>query len=89
MSVVQGSGEPDDAVKRVFSILVQATLRYRDDLLASRGVTVTVDDVRTALKWLVPALATGELPRTDRWISLDLLKRWLEELKDQNTPLHS
>lgn len=89
MSVAQGSAENDEAAKKVFAILVKATLRYRDDVLASRGITVTVDDVRTALKWLVPALGTGELPRMDRRISLDLLKIWLEELKGHDAPPHT
>ena len=89
MSVAQGSGEKGEAAKKVFAILVKATLGYRDDLLASRGITVTVDDVRTDLEWLVPALATGELPRTDHWISLDLLKVWLDELKGHDTALDS
>ena len=89
MSVARGSAAKDDAAKKIFAMLVKVTLKYRDDLLATRGITVTVDDVRTALKWLMPALATGELPRTDQWVSLDLLKIWLEELKGHEMPLHS
>ena len=89
MSVAKGPVENDKATIKVFTVLVKATLRYRDDLLASKSITVTVDDVRTALKWLVPVLDTGELPRTDHWVSLDLLKIWIEELKGHGTPLHS
>jgi len=81
MRVAQGTLENNESAKKVFAILVKATLEYRDTLLAERGIAVTVDDVRTALTWLAPVLATGELPQTDRWISLDLLKAWLEELK--------
>ncbi|MCG7851390.1 MAG: hypothetical protein MIO92_02605, partial [Methanosarcinaceae archaeon] len=53
---------------------------YRDDVLASRGEVVTVEDVRTCLGWLVPVLATGNMPNTDNKVRLDLLKLWVEEL---------
>ncbi len=74
-------GQDTDATRQVFSILIRATLKYRDDTLASRGVVVTVEDVRTSLNWLVPALATGNIPAIDNEVSLGLLKQWLSELK--------
>ena len=80
ISVLEASGQDTDAVRNVFSTLVYTTLRYRDDVLASRGEVVTVEDVRTCLGWLVPALVTGNMPETTNKISLDLLKIWLEEL---------
>jgi hypothetical protein len=81
MSVVEHPRQNTDAVRRVFSILVKATLKYRDNMLASRGLVVTVEDVSTALEWLIPALTTGEMPETDHKISLELLRIWLKELK--------
>jgi hypothetical protein len=81
MSAVEHPQQDTDAIRRVFSLLVKVTLKYRDDMLASRGLVVTVEDVRTSLGWLIPALTTGELPDTDRTIRLDLLRRWLKELK--------
>ncbi len=80
MSVLPDPRHDTDATRRVFSILVEATLRYRDDMLASKGTVVTVGDVRTSLSWLVPVLATGEIPETDNQISLGLLKLWIQEL---------
>jgi len=71
----------DDSIKEVFKILVKSTLRYRDNILKAKGVTVTVQDVRSTLEWLLPALKTGRLPATDDKIRLDLLKIWLDELK--------
>ena len=86
LSVLENSAQDTDAVREVFSILIRSTLRYRDQMLASKGMVVTVEDVRTALKWLVPSLTTGLLPKTDNKISLDLLKLWLDELKAYGNP---
>jgi hypothetical protein len=86
LSVVEDAGQATDEVRSVFSMLVTATLKYRDEILASRGITVTVEDVRTALDWLVPALSSGKLPRTDDKLRLDLLKIWLDELKLLGNP---
>jgi len=78
-------GEAPDAypesARRVFNILVRVTLDYRDHMLASQGRVVTVQDVRTALSWLIPALATGNIPRMDDPVCADLLQRWLSALK--------
>ena len=86
LSVVEHSAQNTPAIREVFTILVKTTLNYRDHIQASRGITVTVEDVRTALGWLVPALATGNLPETENKIRLDLLKLWLDELKIFNIP---
>ena len=80
ISVLEKSGQNTDDVRNVFSILVCTTLRYRDDVLASRGEVVTVEDVRTCLGWLIPAITTGNMPKTDNKARLGLLKLWLEEL---------
>jgi hypothetical protein len=86
LSVAEHSGQTDDAIREVFSALVKSTLRYRDHLLESKGITVTVEDVRTALEWLVPSLKTGRLPDTDDKVKLDLLKIWLDELRTLGHP---
>ncbi|MBW1887904.1 MAG: hypothetical protein JRI52_06080 [Deltaproteobacteria bacterium] len=85
-NVVEDSTQNTDAVRQVFTILIRSTLRYRDQMLESRGVVITVEDVRIALRWLVPALMTGHLPVTDDKIRLDLLKIWLDELKNLGNP---
>jgi len=86
MSVLDHSGQDTDAVREVFSVLVKTTLKYRDHILTSKGIVVTVEDVRTVLSWLVPALATGCLPETDNKIRQDLLTLWLDELKVFGNP---
>jgi hypothetical protein len=86
LSVAEHSGQKDDATREVFSVLVRSTLKYRDHVLESKGITVTVEDVRVALGWLVPSLQTGRLPETDDKIRLDLLKIWLDELRALGHP---
>jgi hypothetical protein len=86
LSVAEHSGQTDGATMEVFSALVRSTLKYRDHLLESKGITVTVEDVRIALGWLVPSLQTGRLPETDDKIRLDLLKIWLDELRNLGHP---
>jgi len=79
--LVEKADQDNEPLKEVFKVLIKSTLRYRDNILKKKGVTVTVQDVRSALDWLVPALKTGRLPATDDKLRLDLLKIWLEELK--------
>ena len=77
LSVAEASEDQTDEVKGVFSMLVRSTLQYRDDMLASEGIIVTVEDVRVTLEHLVPFLETG---RTDH-IKIDLLKIWKNRLR--------
>jgi hypothetical protein len=76
----------DESLHRVFSMLIKTTLRYRDQMLKSRGIVITVEDVRTALDWLIPSLKTGRLPETGDKIRLDLLKLWLDEMRSLGNP---
>ena len=86
LSVIEHPSQNSEAIREVFTILVRSTLKYRDRVLESTGVVVQVEDVRTALNWLVPALLTGQLPDTDDKIRHDLLKLWLDELKVFGNP---
>jgi hypothetical protein len=81
LSVAEHPGQNTEDTRKVFSVLVQSTLRYRDHMLKANGTVVTVEDVRIVLEWLVPALSTGRLPATDNKLRLDLLKIWLDDLK--------
>jgi hypothetical protein len=86
LQAARHSAQKSDDVKKVFSILVGSALRYRDHVLTSNGTVVTVGDVREALKRLVPALATGQIPETDNQLSLGLLKIWVQELATLGYP---
>jgi hypothetical protein len=81
LRVLEDSGQDTDAVRQVFSTLVRTTLEYRDRVLSSKGIVVTVEDVRWSLERLVRALDTGSMPETDNEISLGLLNIWLRELQ--------
>lgn len=89
LTMAQDSALDTDANRKIFSLLIQSTLRYRDEMLSSKGVVVTVGDVRTALGWLVPALATGNMPETDNKISMGLLDLWMDELKKREPTTYS
>ena len=79
-SVAEHPAQNNESVRSVFSALIKSTLRYRDHMLQSSGIVITVEDVRSALEYLVPSLKTGRLPKTADKIKLDLLKLWLDEI---------
>ena len=78
--VAENAGEMSDDVRAVFSLLVSATLRYRDQIREASGTVLTVQDVRTVLDWLVVSIHTHRLPDTDNAVQENLLRVWLEEL---------
>ncbi len=82
MSAFAGPEKPSDAVREVLETLVRITLDYRDRTLAAKGRIVTVQDVRTSLSWLIPCLATGNVPEIVDPVHLGLLLKWLEALKN-------
>ena len=83
LSVLEDSGQDTDDSRRIFSTLVRSTLEFRDRILATRDMVVTVEDVCASLEWLIPALAEGRMPETESEIRLGLLNAWIKEL----TPL--
>ena len=78
--VAQDSTDQRAEVRDVFAVLVRTTLQYRDDMLESKGLVITVEDVRVTLEYLVPFLETGQLPETAEKIKPDLLKMWKDAL---------
>lgn len=80
LSVVEDQSQNTQAILQVFTVLIRSTLKYRDHMLVSKGIVITVEDVRIALRWLVPAFATGEMPETENKKSLGLLELWVHEL---------
>jgi hypothetical protein len=79
-NVAQGSMDQRAEVRDVFAVLVRTTLQYRDDMLESKGLIITVEDVRVTLECLVPFIETGQLPETADKIKPDLLKMWKDAL---------
>ena len=78
---MEDSGQDTDAVRQVFSTLIRTTLDYRDQVLESRGIVVTVEDVRWSLDRLIISLGTGSMPEEDNEIGFELLRIWLRELQ--------
>ncbi len=70
-----------EEVKEVFSILADTTLDFRDRKLKEFGITVTVEDVRIALNWLLAYFRSGQIPQTDHQIRHDLFETWITHLK--------
>jgi hypothetical protein len=85
MSAVTGPEKPSAAVREVFETLIRITLDYRDFTLSAKGQIVTVRDVRASLAWLIPCLATGNVPEIEDPVRLGLLVRWLEALKSPSS----
>ena len=81
MRVAGQAGDVPEDAEKVFAILVSSTLCYRDRLKEDLGIAVTVEDVRSALDWLLESMRTRRLPETNNAVRLDLVKIWLEELK--------
>ncbi len=81
LSVAKASENQTREVKDVFSVLVRSTLQYRDDMLATEGIIITVEDVRVTLEHLIPFLETGRLPDTTDHVKSDLLKIWRDNLR--------
>lgn len=81
MRVAGNAGKVPEDVLAVFSLLVSSTLSYRDQVKETFGLILTVEDVQVVLNWLLEALHTKRLPKTNSVVRLDLLKIWLDELK--------
>ena len=71
-----------EQIKKVFTILVSSTLRYRDNLKADLGIILTVEDVRCALTDLVNSIHGRNRRDTDNRVCMELYKLWTDELKD-------
>jgi hypothetical protein len=81
MHVAGNAGKMPEDVLSVFSLLVSSTLSYRDQVKETFGFILTVEDVQVVLNWLLEALRTKRLPKTNSVVRLDLLKIWLDALK--------
>ena len=84
-NVLSDQAPETEAARKLFSVLVDTTLKYRDEMRASKGVVVTVADVRSCLRWLVPALATGNVPHIENDIQRNLLRLWIDTLQSHGT----
>lgn len=79
-SVAKSPEQDTEAIRNFFSKLIKTTLEYRDEMLESRNMVVTVEDVRLALNGLIVSLMTGSTYELDNKISKGLLRLWLNSL---------
>ncbi len=73
--------DKDESVYRMFAMLVKVTLKFRDDLEAKKGETLTVGQTQKALDAFMQVLQTQKIPPDLEQNVHDLLILWLEELK--------
>lgn len=71
----------DEGAQAMFQMLVATTLKYRDILMHSSGVALTVAETRAALDAFMETLKTHRIrPDIEKRIR-DLVILWLEELR--------
>lgn len=74
----KGATEP---TKRMFSMLVDETLKFRDELLKGKNEILTVGETHRALDAFMKVLKTHEIPDGLEKNVKELLLRWLKALK--------
>jgi hypothetical protein len=82
--VLENAEEVPAEIREVFSMLVQTTLDFRDRQLREHGITVTVEDVRIALEWLLDFIQSGQLPKTNHLVRRELFETWIREIEVQS-----
>lgn len=73
-------GTADPGTHRMFRLLIQTTLQYRDQLHA-QGVPLTVQETREALDTFMEVLKTHTIPKNLDPHVHELLVMWLEEVR--------
>ncbi len=79
--IAEHFNETDEKSHQMFKMLVNTTLKFRDELLAKSGIPLTVGETQKALDMLMEVIKTHKVPpNLDKNIH-DLLILWLEEIK--------
>jgi hypothetical protein len=71
----------DDGIRKMFSLLVETTLKYRDVIWHSRGQTLSVGETKEALGIFMDVLKTQRLAEDIDPKIKGLIMMWLEGLK--------
>lgn len=79
-SVVDRLGDVDDGTYRMFRMLVETALSYRDEL-ADNGETLTVVETQGALDAFMEVMKTHDIPKQLPAHVHQLVVRWLQEIK--------
>lgn len=71
---------PEEA-KKFFTMFVQETLMYRDELAKKKGGALKVEEVQEALTLLEDVIEKRPIIKDVSERSMELLNRWLKKLK--------
>ncbi len=76
-----GGGESKDATGAM-AALMSETVKFRDELLAKTGYTLTVGDTRAALSALDTVMHSQPAPDDLSDVQRQLLEAWLQRFRD-------
>lgn len=79
--VAEKIGSVDDGTHQMFRLLVETTLKFRDDLRDKEGLSLTVAETQTALDGLMEVLRTHAIPNRMTGHARSLIVKWLEEIR--------
>jgi hypothetical protein len=74
---------PEEA-KEFFSMFVEETLAYRDELIKDGKEPLTIDEVQKALNFLEETLATKQVRADLPGRINNLIERWIYRLNERN-----
>ncbi|MBI4212534.1 MAG: hypothetical protein HY540_07850 [Deltaproteobacteria bacterium] len=80
-NVVDRVGDVDEGTHRMFRMLVEITLTYRDELHQSNQEKLTVSETQEALDGFMDVMKTHEIPAKLTPHAHRLIVLWLEEIK--------
>jgi hypothetical protein len=71
----------DEKSHQMFRMLVETTLKFRDELMAKTGVPLTVGETQKALDVFMEVMKSHKVPQNLDKNVHDLVILWLEEIK--------
>ena len=80
--MAQKLGDGDEGVKAMFAMLVKGALKYRDHLVATKGVPLRVKETREAIDAFMIVMKTHQLPSGLNETVKGLVVTWLQEIKN-------
>lgn len=76
-------GRVEDGTEDIFAMLVNTTLKYRDQLDAKTGNPLTIGETREALEAFMHVMKEKKFPKDLSERAHDLIVVWLEALKER------
>lgn len=79
--VAERIGGVDDGTHRMFRLLLETTLKFRDDVKDKGDSSLTIAEAQTALDGLMEVLKTHAIPNHITGNARTLIVKWLEEIR--------